>query len=354
MLKAAVLGAGYMGSAITYPLSENNIKVNLWGTWLDDEIIRSSLSGYHPKLKKPLPDTVTPMYSDRLADAVRDVDIIFIAVLSDGFVDVFNMLLDVIEKKDFYFFKLTKGIVQYGNRIVRASEAAKDMFEKKFPGAVFKWGTIGGPVKANELSDKIPSASVYALNKSMPKDLPFKFSAGFYPVTITDDIPGVEVSSSFKNVYSIAVGICDGIYKASRQGMYHNFSAFVFNQAVAEMSKIAVAAGGRADTVFGLAGIGDFYVASLSGRNARYGEVVGKGENPGDSFNKMFAAGEVAEGYYALKLGVEWIKSLGMDLFKDLPLLYYLYRIIFEAKEPLKTLLAFVADMKARFQSGSI
>jgi glycerol-3-phosphate dehydrogenase (NAD(P)+) len=351
MLKAAVLGAGYMGSAITYPLAENRIKVNLWGTWLDDEIIKSSLAGYHPKLKKPLPDTVTPMYSDRLAAAVKDVDIIFIAVLSDGFVNVFNMLLDEIEKKDYYFFKLTKGIVQYDNKIVRASQAAQDMFEKKFPGTDFKWATIGGPVKANELSDKIPTASIYALNKSMPKDIPFGFSTGFYPVTITDDIPGVEVSSSFKNVYSIAVGICDGLFKALRQGMYHNFSAFVFNQAMAEMSKIAVAAGGRADTVFGLAGIGDFYVASLSGRNARYGEFVGKGEDPGDIFNKMFTAGEVAEGYYALKLGVEWIRSLGMDLSKDLPLLYYLYGIVFEDKEPLQTLLAFVADMKTRFQS---
>jgi glycerol-3-phosphate dehydrogenase (NAD(P)+) len=350
MLKAAVLGAGYMGSAITYPLSENNIKVNLWGTWLDDEIIKSSLAGYHPKLKKPLPDTVTPMYSGRLADAVKDVDIIFIAVLSDGFVNVFNMMLDAIEKKDYYFFKLTKGIVQYNNKIVRATQAAQGMFEKKFPGADFKWATIGGPVKATELSDKIPTASIYALNKSMPKDIPFGFSAGFYPVTITDDIPGVEVSSSFKNVYSIAVGICDGLYKASREGMYHNFSAFIFNQAMVEMSKIAVAAGGRADTVFGLAGIGDFYVASLSGRNTRYGEFVGKGENPGDIFNKMFAAGEVAEGYYALKLGVEWVKSLGMDLSKDLPLLDYLYRIIFLSKEPMQTLMDFVQDMKTRFK----
>ncbi len=351
MLKAAVLGAGYMGSAITYPLSENNIKVNLWGTWLDDEIIKSSLEGYHPKLKKPLPDTVTPMYSDRLSDAVKDVDIIFIAVLSDGFVNVFKMLLDAINKKDYYFFKLTKGVVEYDNRIVRASQASQEMFEKKFPGTDFKWATIGGPVKANELSDKIPTASIYALNKSMPKDMPFRFSAGFYPVTITDDIPGVEVSSAFKNVYAIAVGICDGLFKASRPGMYHNFSAFIFNQAMIEISRIAVAAGGRTETVFDLAGIGDFYVASLSGRNARYGEFVGKGENPGDVFNKMFSAGEVAEGYYALKLGVEWIRSLGMDLQQDLPLLDHLYRIVFDAKEPMETLLDFIREMKVRFKS---
>src|SRR5665647_2457699 len=108
MLKAAVLGAGYMGSAITYPLSENNIKVNLWGTWLDDEIIKSSLEGYHPKLKKPLPGIVTPMYSDRLSDAVKDVDIIFIAVFSDGFVNVFKMLFNAIKKRIITFLNLPR------------------------------------------------------------------------------------------------------------------------------------------------------------------------------------------------------------------------------------------------------
>ena len=51
-LKAAVIGAGYMGSAITFPLSANNIEVNLWGTWLDDKIIGISLAGFHPA-KKP-------------------------------------------------------------------------------------------------------------------------------------------------------------------------------------------------------------------------------------------------------------------------------------------------------------
>jgi len=52
MHKIAILGAGYMGSAMTFPLAENNIPVNLWGTWLDNEIIDSCKKGTHPKLKK--------------------------------------------------------------------------------------------------------------------------------------------------------------------------------------------------------------------------------------------------------------------------------------------------------------
>jgi glycerol-3-phosphate dehydrogenase (NAD(P)+) len=159
MLKAAVLGAGYMGSAITYPLSDNGIETNLWGTWLDNDLIESSLSGFHPKLKKPLQDGVFPIYSKDLKNAVKNADIIFIAVNSEGFIPVFKMLLDVVEK-NYYFFKLTKGLVNYNGKIVRASQAAYDMFCKKFGSEEFLWATVGGPVRALDLAYKTVSATI--------------------------------------------------------------------------------------------------------------------------------------------------------------------------------------------------
>ena len=56
MCRVAVLGAGYMGSAITFPLADNGTDINLWGTWLDDDILEASHRGEHPKLKKKLPE----------------------------------------------------------------------------------------------------------------------------------------------------------------------------------------------------------------------------------------------------------------------------------------------------------
>ena len=197
-LRAAVIGAGYMGSAITFPLSANNIEVNLWGTWLDDKIIGSSLAGYHPKLKKALPPTVTPLYSKDLGKALSGIDMLFMAVTSEGFVKVFEMVLDNLTSP-VYFFKLTKGLVSYEGSIVRATQAALDMLGKKFGPQDFAWATIGGPVKAVELSDKIPTASIYAINNMALKSLAYGFSTDYYPITLTDDIPGVEVSSTFKN-----------------------------------------------------------------------------------------------------------------------------------------------------------
>lgn len=349
MYKIAVLGAGYMGSAITYPITKNGHKVNLWGTWLDDKIIDSCQKGFHPKLKKALPDLVNLYYSKDLVKAVEDVDMIFIAVTSDGFLPVFKKLLDTI-RKDYYFFKLTKGLVEFNGKLKRATEAAEELFSKKFPNRDFFWTTIGGPVKAVELSNKIPTASIYGINNNKLRGLPYCFATDYYPITISDDVIGVEVSSAFKNVYAIAIGICDGIYKPTGEGMYHNFNAFIFNQAMIEMAKIVEAAGGRNETAFDLAGIGDFYVASLSGRNRRYGDYIGGGSDPEKTYKKMHKEGEIAEGYQALKIGFKWVNDLRDNFIDELPLLNSLYNIVFNHCNPVEELKEFVQKMKKKFK----
>lgn len=350
MLKAAVLGAGYMGSAITFPLSDNNIQVNLWGTWLDDDIIDSCIKGAHPKLKKKLPDRVKVFYSDELKNAVDDCDLIFMAVLSEGFVKVFDMLLQILDRQC-HFFKLTKGLAIDKGKVERISKKAQDMFNRTHPDKKFYWATIGGAAKAVELSDKIPTACIYGINDQSYLEMVKRFSTPYYPLTVTDDIIGLELSSAFKNVYSIMIGICDGLFGQERPGMYHNLSAFIFDQALKEMVMIAEAAGGRRETVFGLAGTADFYVASLSGRNRRYGEYVGKGSEPQATYKKTYEEGEVSEGYQALKICPDWIDSLKKGLFSKLPLLNTTYDIIFKAKDPSAAVNSFVKKVKDDFDN---
>ncbi len=349
MNKITILGAGYMGSAITFPLADNGYDINLWGTWLDDEIIGSCIDGYHPKLKKKMPDRVNFFHSDELEDAVKDADVIFVGVTSNGFLDVFRKLIDCIEK-NYMFFKLTKGLVDDNGKIKRIAQAAEEIFKSKFPGEEFNWTVIGGPVKAGELSNRVPTASIYAPNNKAVIDLALSFATEYYPVTIADDAIGIEISSAFKNVYSVVIGICDGLYRERfGAGNYDNFKAFLFNQGMLEISKMAEKAGGKRSTVFDLAGTGDFYVASLSGRNRRYGEEVGKGKEPHETFRKMFDAGEVAEGYMALKISIAWVKTLDGNLMEELPLLKILYGIIFDGKEPESSLDEFVQLMRERF-----
>lgn len=358
--KVTVLGAGYMGSAITFPLSDNRLEVNLWGTWLDNKLIESSMKGYHPKLKKPLPPGVKLFYWHDLANALKDADIIFIAVASEGFVKVFNMMLDNLDlRKQYYFFKLTKGLVQYNGKVLRATEAAFDMYKKKFPKKRFYWTTIGGPVRALDLALRIPSATMYGISHDEIKGMLPSFSTSYYRIFPTSDLEGVEICSTFKNIYAIAAGICDGLYKSKMDGFYHNVVAFLFNQGVSEIAKIVDLAGREKQTAYDLAGVGDLHVTSAAGRNRRYGEMIGKGVDSEEAFKKMYKEGEYGEGYIALKLAIPWLKdcynilqlksrkkyckgqqkvetdiNFSSYLERELPLLNTLYNIIFRKHRP--------------------
>jgi glycerol-3-phosphate dehydrogenase (NAD(P)+) len=352
MQNITVLGAGYMGSAITFPLSDSGNKVNLWGTWLDDEMIESSLKGFHPKLKKSLPENVNLYYWQDLGPALEDSEIIFIGITSEGFVNVFKMLLEHLNpQKNYYFFKLTKGLVEYNNKIIRATEAAYDMFAKKFPDKSFYWTSVGGPVKAIDLSYRMPSASMYGISDDKIKSILSDFSTDYYRIFHSNDLKGVETCSMLKNIYSMAAGICDGIYKKESMGLYYNAVSFIFNQSVLEIAKIIRLSGCRQETVLDLAGVGDLHVTSSAGRNRRYGEMVGSGIEGETAFKQMCAEGEYGEGYIALKLVIPWIthsfnEASNKDFIKnELPLLYTLNNIIYGKDEPASELKKLISKL---------
>jgi len=336
-LKAAVIGAGYMGSAITFPLSANNIEVNLWGTWLDDKIIGSSIAGYHPKLKKALPATVTPLYCKDLKKALSGIDMLFMAITSEGFVKVFEMVLDNLTSP-VYFFKLTKGLVSYKGSIVRATQAALDMLGQKFGLRDFAWATVGGPVRALDLAYEMPSVSMYGITDKKIKDMILKLKTDYYRIIAKEDVIGVELSSTFKNIYAMAPGICDGLFREKYDGLYFNFTALLFAQAIKEISKIVQIAGGDRDTVFDFAGVGDLYVTSAAGRNRKLGELVGKGMDPHKAFKDMSDDGEYGEGYAALKLAEPWLKILDKKIIDELPLFKTLFSIFFNGGKPVDEL----------------
>ena len=326
-----------MGSAMTFPLAQNNNEINLWGTWLDDDIIDSCLKGAHPKLQKKLPGSVKLYHSPDLKKAITDVDIIFIGISSDGFLEVFEKVLDTIDK-NYYFFTLTKGFIDHNKKIHRTSKIAKDFFDKRFGNSEFYWTSIGGPVKAVEVCRFIPTVSVYgSKNKEMEK-MSGLFSTENYRIITTEDVAGLELCSAFKNVYSMTMGMLDGIYKPGNDGMYHNFSSLVFNQAIIEISKIVARAGGDPGTVSKFAGIGDLYTTSQSGRNRLYGELLGQGTDSLKVYKKMLGSGQLAEGYHTLKHGLQWLKSLKFNVAQDLPLYNITYDIIFRNKNPLEEL----------------
>ena len=336
MNNITVLGAGYMGSAITFPLSRDN-KVKLWGTWLDDGIIKECTGGRHPKLKEPLPSSVELFYSGELEEALKDADIVFVGISSEGFLPVFKQLLESLDH-NIYIYTLTKGFVDDNGAIKRTSIAAKELLGDRFPGDPFLWTSIGGPVKALEICRSVPTVSVYATSSGEMSDMTADFTTDYYRIINTNDITGVELSADFKNVYATSMGIIDGLYGPEMAGNYHNFSSLIFNQSVLEISEIVEAEGGKKITVFDNAGIGDLYTTSQSGRNRKFGELIGSGTIPEQVYKEMLEGGELAEGYHTLKLGKSWLEENHKNLLEKLPLFNIIHSIIFEEKDPRKEL----------------
>jgi glycerol-3-phosphate dehydrogenase (NAD(P)+) len=329
MAQAVILGAGYMGSALSFPLADNGLRVHLWGTWLDDEVIDASKKGVHPKLKCPLPETVRLFHSEELEESVEGADFCVVAVSTDGFIPVFQRLVGVLPKPC-PLFTVTKGFVQQEGNVERVSEAAHTLYEKRFSGLQLHWSSIGGPVKAVELSQRVPTATIFAHNSFAIGKLIRLFPTAYYRVDTTGDIAGVELCSAFKNIYSIACGIHDGLYSDIPDRLFHNFKSLLFNQSVREMALIVGAAGGKPETVFDLAGVGDLHVTSSSGRNRRFGECIGRGVGAREAHELMNREGEIAEGYHTLELGLSYLKRYRKDIPGDLPLFNMLHRIVIQ------------------------
>jgi glycerol-3-phosphate dehydrogenase (NAD(P)+) len=334
MARIAVLGAGYMGSAVTFPLAERGHEVRLWGTWLDDELVRASRAGRHPRLKRPLPPTVEVLDSGALARAVQDADAVFIAIASEGFVPVFERLLPHIGP-DTPLFCLTKGFIRAeggalepAGGILRVSEAASLLCTRARGRPVGRWAAIGGPVKAVELADGIPTGSVYGLSDPSMAELAASFRTPTYRTIPSADVTGVELCAALKNAYAIALGICDGMYGPQPGRFYDNAKAFLLGASVLEMGAIVEAAGGSRESAAGLPGAGDLYVTAQSGRNRKFGELIGSGIPAGEAYSRMNAAGEIAEGYHALLHGRDYIGQLGGGLPDRLPLFRTLHAMV--------------------------
>jgi glycerol-3-phosphate dehydrogenase (NAD(P)+) len=343
MLTVAVLGAGYMGSAITFPLSDNSNRVRLWGTWLDDDLLDASKKGCHPKLKRKLPEGVRFFYADALKEAVEGADVVIVAVTSEGFIPVFKRFLQACAEPC-AVFALTKGFVQLDDRITRISEGALSLFTQRFANVDLRWVSIGGPVKAAELSDKVPTATMFGFSSRELIQLFSYFSTSYYRIFWSEDFHGVELSSAMKNVYAIVIGIADGLYRESPTEYCHNFKAFLFNQAIREMAFLIEKCGGKRETVFNLAGLGDLHATAASGRNGIFGRKIGEGGNPKDIYYEMQKSGEVAEGYNTLKLGRRYIEQFHGALFEKLPLFNAIHRIIFSGHNCLDELNGFIAQ----------
>jgi glycerol-3-phosphate dehydrogenase (NAD(P)+) len=311
--RVTVLGAGAMGSALCTPLVHRGHDVRLWGTWLDEHLLAACRAGLpHPRTGVALPTGVKIYSAEELVPALDGAELVVLAIASAGVAEVAQRALPRLA--DARALLLTsKGFGQVGSEVVLLPELLAVLAERaglRLPPVV----AVGGPSKANEVAVGRATAAVFdAADPAVAANTAAAFRTAAYRPQPGTDRAGVEVCAAMKNVYAIALGVCDGLSERAAEAgdqPYHDLKAATFARAAAELAALAEAVGGRAKTAYGLAGVGDLEVTGLSGRNKVYGARIGRGEDPSAALAGMIAAEQTVEGVAAAALAREFVAGL--------------------------------------------
>jgi glycerol-3-phosphate dehydrogenase (NAD(P)+) len=169
-------------------------------------------------------------------------------------------------------------------------------------------GILSGPSFAQEVARGQPTALVAASEHAAVRDaLVAAFHSPSMRVYANDDLPGVEVGGAVKNVLAIATGLCDGL------ALGLNARAALVTRGLAEMTRLGVVLGARAETFMGLSGLGDLVLTATGdlSRNRSVGLMLAQGKTLQQAVDSL---GHVAEGVYSARTVVQRAAELGVDM----------------------------------------
>jgi glycerol-3-phosphate dehydrogenase (NAD(P)+) len=335
MSNVTILGAGLMGSAMAWPLTDNGHRVRLVGTHLDTDIIASCLEKrWHPRLRRRLPDNVQPYYVNQLAQALEGVNVVVSGVSSPG-VHWIGRTLAPHLKPGMKIIAVTKGLEATAEGNLRI---LPDVLADELPAALRSKVTlaaIGGPCIAGELAGRRQTC-VYFTSRdaaALPA-LRQLFKTPYYHIFLSTDIVGVEACVALKNAYTLAVGLAGGMLEKlggpdEAEAQNHNPAAALFGASAHEMARLVSLLGGNPAKVTSLPGMGDQYVTCMGGRTVRLGRLLGKGltyeqaraEMAGETLESAFIVAQIAK-------ALPGLEARGLLAREELPLMRCLCRVI--------------------------
>jgi glycerol-3-phosphate dehydrogenase (NAD(P)+) len=315
--RVAVLGAGSWGATLATLLAQKGHAVSLWEF---DAQAASRLAG--SRRLPTLPDLVIPDSIDvtnDLAAALCDRPLVVSAAPSHV---VRNTMIAVRKTAALHAKALvvtaSKGLEE--KSLKRMSEVITE--ELHLPGK--RITVLSGPSHAEEVCRRMPTATVVAgIDRQAVTRVQMLFQEDYFRVYPHDDLIGVELAGPLKNIFAIACGISDGL------GLGDNSRAAILTRGLNEMSRIGVKMGGNLLTFFGLAGMGDLIVTSLSrhSRNRSLGEKIGQGKSASQALSEMTM---VAEGMRTAPSAYQ----LSMRLKLECPLTEEIYAVLYKGKNP--------------------
>lgn len=197
---------------------------------------------------------------------------------------------------------------------------------------------LSGPSHAEEVAAGHPVALVAASTSTAATGrVQAMMRSEAFRIYTSDDPVGVELGGALKNIYAVACGIADGL------SLGDNVKAAMVTRALAEMTRLGIGMGAAATTFFGLSGLGDLYVTTMSrhSRNRNLGELIGRGNTLEEALQKLTM---VAEGVNTTKSA----QGLAQRLKVEMPIVNEMYHVLFEKKSPRDSM----KDLLAR-QAGS-
>jgi glycerol-3-phosphate dehydrogenase (NAD(P)+) len=319
MKKIAVIGGGSWGTALCVALTRSRAphRVSLWLYEKDicETIrIRRENEVFLPGVMLPQEITAT----NDFAEALDGADIVLGVMPSHHARGLYAQMLPHL-KPEMVFVSATKGLDHA--KLERVTSVISEVVSAKFAPRV---AALSGPSFAREVAKGDPTAVVIAsADLELAKMVQEEFSGPTFRLYANDDMVGVEIGGAVKNVVAIAAGVCDGL------GFGHNTIAALITRGLAEMTRLAVALGGRPQTLAGLAGMGDLVLTCTGGlsRNRTVGVELGKGRKLDDIIGSMRM---VAEGVGTTVATVQLAKRAGVEM----PITEQMHAVLYENRAP--------------------
>lgn len=328
-----VVGAGSWGTALAQVLCDNGNQVKLYD--LNQEIV-NDINANHQNSRffkeLTLPQNLTA--TTNLSEALKETDMILLSVPTKVIREVLKDINQALHHP-VVIINASKGIEPGTHK--RVSEIVSEEICSE---NLVAFVALSGPSHAEEVIERaVTTVTCAATVPDIANEIQTLFNNQYFRVYRVDDLIGVEVGGSIKNVIALAAGIIAGL------GYGDNAKAALITRGLVEIKRLGIAIGANEETFGGLSGLGDLIVTctSVHSRNWQAGYKIGSGSNLQEAIDSMTM---VVEGVRTCQATYELAHALEIDM----PIVETVYKVIFDRLDPTVAISKLMTrDMKPEF-----
>lgn len=317
-MKISVIGAGAFGTAMAVAAERAGNEVLLWAH--DPAVAQTIVSTRtNPVYLKGIELSEKIIATSDLAEAARFSDTLFMVVPSHHFREVLTRLRPHLQDR-VRVISGTKGIEN--ETLDRMSAVSAEVLQDQLDA----FAALSGPTFAIETARGVPSVAVIASrNLEFAQQVQHVMSSPTFRLYHSEDVVGVELAGSLKNVIAIAAGVLEGL------GLGYNTNAALITRGLREITRLGIVLGGRLETFAGLAGMGDLVLTCTGAlsRNRTVGVQLGQGRSLEEILRDTKF---VAEGIKTSKSA----QALAERHQIEMPITSEMHRVLYEGESPLE------------------